>query len=83
VRDPLAATYPPAKPPEFFVYDSKGAKNEWTIDHNLGFPPNVATWGKDPDSKPTVPIQGEVLHTNQNSLVIKFLVPVDGVAYLS
>jgi hypothetical protein len=65
------------------IYPSNGAKTEWTIEHNFGFYPNVTTWAKDPDGKFTVPVQGNVQHTNENSLVIKFTVAVDGQALLS
>lgn len=83
IRDPWAAVYPPPAAPESFTFDSKGSKNEWTIDHNLGFYPNVTTWAKDPSGNPTVAIQGNVQHTTTNSLVIKFNIPVDGIAYMS
>ena len=84
VRDPWAAVIlPPANPPTFFAYTSNGQKKEWMFDHNLGFFPNITMWAKDPAGKFTIEIAGDIQHTNANSVVIRFLTPVDGAAYCS
>lgn len=61
-----------------FVFNQTIASNLWTINHNLGFVPNVFTQdttGKD--------IEGLVEPINDHTLTISFSQPVAGTAYLS
>jgi len=83
VRDPWSAVYPPAEAPKSFVYTSQGHKTEWTIDHKLGFRPNVTTYALDVTGEPSIEVAGTIKHINNDSLIVVFTLPVDGKAYLS
>lgn len=52
--------------------------NSWTINHNLGFKPNVTVV----DSAGTI-YEGEIAYTNTNSLTVTFSSAFSGTAYLS
>lgn len=54
------------------------ASTTWTITHNLHFRPNVTVF----DSAGTM-VEGDVVHTNVNSLTISFSVAISGSAILS
>ena len=52
--------------------------NTWTINHNLGYNPNVNTADASNDG-----IEGTIKHTNINTLTVTFSSPTTGFAYLS
>ena len=54
------------------------ASNSWTINHNLGFKPNVTVI----DSAGNI-VEGEIAYTNTNSLTVSFQSAFSGNAYLS
>lgn len=54
------------------------ASNTWTITHNLHFRPNVTVF----DSAGTM-VEGNIVHTNVNSLTISFSASISGSAILS
>ncbi|CAB4123764.1 hypothetical protein UFOVP45_22 [uncultured Caudovirales phage] len=54
------------------------ASNTWTITHNLHFMPNVTAY----DSSGNM-VEGNVVHTNVNSLTIQFSAAISGNAVLS
>ncbi len=62
-----------------FVYEQNGAATStWTIDHNLGFYPNVTvidTAGSN--------VVGEVVHDSKNKMTLLFKAAFKGTAYLS
>lgn len=60
------------------VYDKNVASNSWTINHNLGFYPNVTVQ----DSGGSI-VEGEISYTNSNSLTVTFQASFSGKAYLS
>lgn len=54
------------------------ASSSWTINHNLGFYPNVTVV----DSGGSI-VEGEISYTNSNSLTVTFSSAFSGKAYLS
>ena len=50
----------------------------WTITHNLNFFPNVTTM----DSSGSL-VEGEIVHTNRNTVRVTFLAAFSGEAFLS
>ena len=54
------------------------ASNSWTINHNLGFKPNVTVI----DSAGNI-VEGEIAYTNTNSLTVSFQSAFSGTAYIS
>jgi len=54
------------------------ASNSWTINHNLGFKPNVTVI----DSAGNI-VEGEIAYTNSNSLTVSFQSSFSGTAYIS
>lgn len=66
--------------PGLFAYHhQQGASSAvWTIEHGLGFYPNVTTM----DSGGSV-IEGELQHVSKNHLRVTFSAPISGNAYLS
>lgn len=61
-----------------FEYTQGSASNSWTINHNLGFKPNVTVV----DSAGNI-MEGEITYTNSNSLTVSFSAGFSGKAYLS
>ncbi len=61
-----------------FSYEKQSNATQWSIVHNLGYRPAVYTQ----DYARNV-IEGEVLHTDINSLVVNFNNEISGYAYLS
>lgn len=61
-----------------FTYEEQVGSTTWNITHNLGYRPavQVVDYGNNN-------IEGEVEHTNANSLVIRFSEAISGYAYLS
>lgn len=63
----------PAGPPIAHLHTQSAAATTWTLNHNLGYRPDVAcrnTGGQE--------IEGEVLHTTLNQAVVYFAVAVAG-----
>lgn len=60
-----------------YVHTQSGASTLWTITHNLGFYPQVATFDA------TSQIEGDIVQTSINSLTVTFSAAVSGKAYLS
>lgn len=61
-----------------YEYTQGSASNSWTINHNLGFKPNVTVV----DSAGNI-VEGEITYTNSNSLTVSFAASFSGYAYLS
>ena len=61
-----------------FIYTQNAVSSTWTINHNLGFYPNVITQ----DSAGTT-IEGNVEYLTLNSLRVLFTIALTGTAYLS
>lgn len=60
-----------------YTYIQSAANTVWTINHNLGFYPQVSTFDA------VDQIEGDVDHINNNSLTVTFSAAVSGTAYLS
>jgi hypothetical protein len=54
------------------------SSNTWTIEHNLGFYPNVTTM----DSGGSL-VEGELQHLSKHRLRVNFSAPISGQAFLS
>jgi len=61
-----------------YTHNQGVSSNSWTINHNLGFYPNVTVV----DSAGTI-YEGEITYTNTNSLTVSFSAAFSGKAYLS
>lgn len=61
-----------------YEHTQGAASNSWTINHNLGFKPNVTVV----DSAGNI-VEGEITYTNSNSLTASFQASFSGYAYLS
>jgi hypothetical protein len=61
-----------------YEHTQGSVSNSWTINHNLGFQPNVTVV----DSAGTI-YEGEIAYTNTNSLTVTFSSAFSGMAYLS
>lgn len=61
-----------------YLHDQAIASAVWTIDHELGFYPNVTTF----DSAGTE-VEGEISHADVNTLTITFIAAFSGRAFLS
>jgi hypothetical protein len=63
-----------------YVYTTTSALSTWTINHNMGYYPNVSVreYGV-----PDITIEGEVHHQDVNNLTITFSYALIGHAYLS
>jgi hypothetical protein len=62
----------------FFTYTQSAPATVWTINHNLGYRPQVTVV----DSANSV-VEGDRVYTDANNLVLTFSAPFSGVAYLS
>jgi hypothetical protein len=60
------------------VYDQAQASDTWVIHHNFGKYPSVETVDSDKNE-----MEGEVVHTDENTLTIYFNKPVSGWAYVN
>lgn len=61
-----------------YTHNQLATSSFWTIQHNLGFYPNVTVF----DSADTG-IEGEIIHNDENSLTITFSASISGKAHLS
>ena len=61
-----------------FTFEEQVGSSTWNITHNLGYRPAVQVIDYGNNN-----IEGEVEHTNANSLVIRFSEAISGYAYLS
>ena len=61
-----------------YEHTQGATSNSWTINHNLGFKPNVTVV----DSAGNI-VEGEITYTNSNSLTVSFQSSFSGYAYLS
>jgi len=61
-----------------YEHTQGAASASWTINHNLGFKPNVTVV----DSAGNI-VEGEITYTNSNSLTVSFQSAFSGYAYLS
>lgn len=61
-----------------YTHTQNAVSSTWSITHNLGFRPNVTTI-----NSAFLNIEGNVEHTDANSLTITFDIATSGVAYLS
>lgn len=61
-----------------YVHTQNAVSSTWTINHNLGFYPNVITQ----DAAGST-IEGNVTQQNIDTLIVTFSVPTTGTAYLS
>ena len=64
---------------EFYRHVQSTASTVWTINHNLGFNPNVTAV----DSAGTEIWPGDVIYLSANQLQLTFSAAVGGEAYLS
>ena len=70
---------PPGETPVIaYTHIQNAVSSTWTINHNLGFNPNVTTL----DSAGTT-IEGSITFVDANNLTISFSVGLTGKAYLS
>ena len=60
-----------------FTYNQVSASSVWTINHNLGFRPNITVF----DSAGTK-VYGDESHTDANNVVLTFSASFSGTAYL-
>jgi hypothetical protein len=65
-------------PESFFVHNQSSASNTWTINHGLGYRPNVTVV----DNNETQ-VEGDVQYQNDNTVIIRFVAEFSGKAYLS
>lgn len=78
-QGPSGPQGPPGPTPTIaYTHTQNAVSSIWTINHNLGFYPNVTTL----DSAGTT-IEGSIAFTNVNTLTITFSVGLTGTAYLS
>ena len=63
---------------ETYIHNQLSSSSIWTINHNLGFNPSVEIL-----SDGGMEIEGEVIHTNSNQVVINFSIPITGSARLN
>ncbi len=76
---PTGPQGPPGTTPVIaFTHTQNAVSSTWTINHNLGFYPNVITM----DSAGTV-IEGNVAFNSTNQITVTFSVALSGTAYLS
>lgn len=61
-----------------YVHTQYSASNQWTINHNLGYQPNVTVV----DSSGSL-IEGNIQYTTPDSIVLLFSASFAGTAYLS
>lgn len=60
------------------VYDQAQASDTWVVHHNFGKFPSVETVDSSKNE-----MEGEVVHTDNNTLTIYFNEPVSGFAYIN
>jgi len=82
VSDPTGPPGPPGPPGDAasgsLFHQQSAANMVWTINHDLGFRPNVTCFESD-----GVQIVGDIFHIDENSLTISYSVLVSGYAVLS
>lgn len=61
-----------------YTHTQYSASNSWTVNHNLGYKPNVTVV----DSAGTI-IEGQIDYPSGNTVVLTFSSPFSGNAYLS
>lgn len=61
-----------------YEHTQGSSSSTWTINHNLGFKPNVTVV----DSAGNI-VEGEISYTNSNSLTVSFSAGFSGKAYVS
>ena len=61
-----------------YLFTQAVAASVWSIAHNLGYNPNVATFDNSGNE-----CKGEITHTDLNNLTVSFNTSFTGVAYLS
>jgi hypothetical protein len=61
-----------------YEHTQGSSSSTWTINHNLGFKPNVTVV----DSAGNI-VEGEISYTNSNSLTVSFSTGFSGKAYIS
>ena len=61
-----------------FQYNQTSPSNQWTINHNLGFLPQIQTFNSG-----GVEIKGEVLNVSNNQTIVNFIIPISGYARLN
>jgi hypothetical protein len=61
-----------------FTYPQNAVSNNWVINHNLGYYPNIQIF----DSGNNM-VEGNVTHSNTFSLTVSFSAGLSGIAYLS
>lgn len=66
------------KPQSLFIHSQTSASDFWTVNHNLGYNPNVTVFNEDNEK-----IIGTVTYTSANTLQITFSTAQSGKAYLS
>jgi hypothetical protein len=70
--------YKPSSVARSFNFVQSSAAATWTINHNLGFKPSVELLNSGSQE-----IDGDVVHTSANQVVVTFNVPVSGFARLA
>lgn len=76
---PPGPTGPPGiNQPISFIYTQPTPANVWTINHNLGFNPNITVQ----DSAGST-VEGDINYVSINQVIITFSGAFSGVAYLS
>jgi len=63
------------------VHEQESSRNVWTVRHNMGKYPSVATYTCTSGSMSR--IFGDVEYPDENTVVIRFSASVSGVAYLN
>lgn len=64
-----------------YVHEQESSRNVWTVRHNMGKYPSVATYTCTSGSMSR--IFGDVEYLDENTVVIRFSASVSGVAYLN
>ena len=68
----------PTSGPVSYLHTQYSPSDTWTINHNLGYRPNVTI----SDSAYTI-IEGDIEYPNSNTIILKFSASFAGTAYLS
>ncbi|HUF02793.1 MAG TPA: hypothetical protein VMM38_01315 [Aridibacter sp.] len=71
----VGAEWPPSGAVAGFTHSQISAELVWTVNHNLGYRPNVEI--RTPGGEVVL---AEVLHVNENQLTITFAAPTAGTA---
>lgn len=69
----VGRTGPQGPASAFFEHVQSAAAATWTINHNLGFRPAVSAINEGSQQ-----VEGSVIHTSVNQLVLSFSIPIAG-----